>query len=83
MTLQVATCSAVQLFSGCLLPDHSLALEPTVDSGGGTVAGELDIIDGQSRISTPALMGWLLGSGAATLGHYTIRRGAWLAKPMS
>ena len=75
MIVQVATCSAVQLFSGCLLPDHSPASEPIVASGGATVIGELDIIDGQSRISTPALMGWLLGSGATTLGQYTIRRG--------
>ena len=83
MTLQVATCSAAQLFSGGLLPDHFLASEPIVDSGGATVAGELDIINDQPRISTSALMGLLLGSGVTTLGHYTIRRGAWSAKPMS
>lgn len=83
MTLQVARCSAAQLLSGCLLPGHSPASDAIITSGGATVAGELDIIDGQSRISTPALMGWLLGSGVTTLGHYTVGRGAWLAKPMS
>lgn len=75
MTLQVATCSAAQLFSGCLLRGHSPASDAIVTSDGATVAGELGIIDGQPRIRTPALMGWLLGSGATTLGHYTIRRG--------
>lgn len=83
MTVQGTTCSAAQPFSGRLLPDHSRASDTIVASDGATVARELDIINGQSRISTSALMGWLLGSGATTLGHYTTRRGAWSAKPMS
>lgn len=83
MTPQVATCSAVQLFSGCLLPGHSRASDTIATSDGTTMAGELDIIDDQPRISPRALMDWLLGSGVTTLGHYTVGRGAWLAKPMS
>ncbi|EUC70013.1 hypothetical protein Y017_11365 [Alcanivorax sp. 97CO-5] len=43
MTVQVATCSAAQLFSGCLLPGHSPALDAIVTSDGATVTGELTI----------------------------------------
>src|SRR5690554_2752838 len=43
MSVQVATCSAAQLFSGCLLPDHSLASDAIVTSDGATVTGELTI----------------------------------------
>mgnify|MGYP003112161018 CR=1 FL=1 len=75
MTVQISICSAAQLFSGCLLRGHSPASDAIVTSDGAAVAGELDIIDSHPRISPPALMGWLLGSGATTLGHYTIRRG--------
>lgn len=43
MTVQVATCSAAQLFSGCLFPGHSLASDAIVTSDGATVTGELTI----------------------------------------
>lgn len=83
MTVQGATCSAAQPFSGCLLPDHSLASEPIVASDGATASGQLNITDGQPCISTLALMGWLLGPAATIMERYMIRRGAWSAKPMS
>ena len=83
MTVQIATCSAAQLFSGCLLPGHSGASDTFVSSDGATVAGELYVTDVDQLISTLALLGWLPGYDATTIGRYTIRRGAWLAKPMS
>ncbi|OJS97973.1 DUF262 domain-containing protein [Marinobacter nauticus] len=43
MTVQVATCSAARLFSGCLFPGHSPASDAIVTSDGATVAGELTI----------------------------------------
>lgn len=43
MTVKVATCSAAQLFSGCLLPGHSPASDAIVTSDGATVSGELTI----------------------------------------
>lgn len=43
MTVQVATCSAAQLFSGCLLPDHAPASDAIVTSDKATVTGELTI----------------------------------------
>jgi len=43
MTVQVATCSAAQLFSGCLLPGHSPASDAIDPSDGATVTGELTI----------------------------------------
>lgn len=111
MTVQVATCSAAQLFSGCLLPGHFPVTDAIVTSVGHKVVGELtipeyqrpycwqdkqlkgllddmdshtkrhanlpyylgslilhqengklNIIDGQQRITTLALMSCLLGS---------------------
>lgn len=43
MAVQVATCSAAQLFSGCLLPGHSPASDAIDTSDGATVTGELTI----------------------------------------
>ncbi len=43
MTVQVATCSAAQLFSGCLLPGHFPVLDAIFTSEGATVTGALTI----------------------------------------
>lgn len=43
MTVQVATCSAAQLFSGCLLPGHSPAPDAIVTSDDVMLVGELTI----------------------------------------
>jgi hypothetical protein len=45
MTVQVATCSAAQLFSGCLLTDPSPASDAIVDSDGEKRAGGLTILE--------------------------------------
>lgn len=114
MTVQVATCSAAQLFSGCLVADHASPTDGVVSSRGQLVRGELtipeyqrpyrwqdkqldgllkdiksheerhtdlpyylgslilhqehgklNIIDGQQRITTLALIACLLDSGGA------------------
>lgn len=41
MTVQVATCSAAQIFAGCLLPGDSPASDAIVTSDGATLTGEL------------------------------------------
>lgn len=43
MTVQVATCSAAQLFSGGLLAGHALATDGVVSSSGSLIGGELRI----------------------------------------
>jgi len=43
MTVQVATCSAAQLFSGALLAGHALATDGVVSSSGPLIGGELRI----------------------------------------
>ena len=43
MTVQVAMCSAAQIFSGCLLSGHNQVSDAIVTSDGATVAGELTI----------------------------------------
>jgi uncharacterized protein with ParB-like and HNH nuclease domain len=117
MSVQVATCSAAQLFSECLHPEPSLSANAIITSDNETVAGaltipeyqrpycwqdkqldsllqdiashtqrnaelpyylgslilhkedgKLNIIDGQQRITTLALMGCLLDSDPSTIG---------------
>lgn len=117
MTVQVATCSAAQLFSECLHPEPSSSANAIVTSDNETVAGaltipeyqrpycwqdkqldgllqdieshtqrnaelpyylgslilhqeggKLNIIDGQQRITTLALMGCLLESDPSSIG---------------
>ena len=117
MSVQVATCSAAQLFSECLHPEPSLSANAIITSDNETVAGaltipeyqrpycwqdkqldsllqdiashtqrnaelpyylgslilhkedgKLNIIDGQQRITTLALMGCLLESDPSSIG---------------
>lgn len=117
MTVQVATCSAAQLFSECLNPESTLSAGAIVTSSGETLVGKLtipeyqrpycwqdmqldilledialhkrrdtelpyylgslilhqegdrlNIIDGQQRITTLALMGCLLDTAPSSIG---------------
>ncbi|MBR9883763.1 MAG: DUF262 domain-containing protein [Oceanospirillales bacterium] len=43
MKVQVATCSAAQLFSGCLLPEQPATEERIISSAGDAIVGELKI----------------------------------------